>query len=205
MKTTIISTVAGTSLLLLSSCKNPADETTDASVSEAAPAATSSGGTVYTFTDDSTIGFIGSKVTGSHEGGFKKFDGSFTVEDGVPQAGQFTIDMDSTWSDDDKLTQHLKAPDFFDVPTFPTSEFVVTNFDKKSDTSYHLSGNLTLHGMTKNITFPATVTSSAEMVTVKAEFDINRDDFGINYEGRKDDAIRDEVVIKFDLKARPAG
>ena len=210
MKNSLITTLASSSLIVLSlslslslsSCKNPADDTTDATVGEAAPIASTSGGTTYTFTPDSTISFVGSKVTASHGGGFKKFAGSFTVLDGNPQGGSFTIDMDSTWADSDKLAQHLKAADFFDVASYPTSEFAVTSFQKESDTAYQVSGNLTLHGVTKNISFPATVKTSDEQITVTAEFDINRNDFGITYEGRKDDLIRDEVIIKFDLKAK---
>ena len=177
--------LAGTSLFALTSCKDPADSVTDATVSEAAPEATVTGGTVYTFTDQSKIGFTGSKVTGEHSGGFKSFDGSFTVKDGEPQGGTVTIDMNSTWSDDEKLTTHLKAPDFFNVAEFPTAEFVVTDFDKKGDLSHEVSGNLTLHGVTKNITFPTTTTTTDGSVKVMAEFDIDRHDFGISYPGKK--------------------
>lgn len=202
-KYSLLPIVAGSSLFVLSSCKNPADETADATVTEAAPEAIVSGGTTYAFIEDSSISFVGSKVTGSHDGGFKSFTGSFVVKDGEPQGGEFTIDMDSTWSDNDKLTEHLKAPDFFNVAKFPESKFVATGFEKKGENSYHLSGNLTLHGVTKNITFPTTVETSGEMVSVKSEFDIKRGDFGITYEGKKDDLIRDEVVIKLALEAKP--
>lgn len=190
-------------LLVLTSCKNPADKTVDAKVGEAAEVSTVEGGSVYEFTDNSSITFVGSKVTGSHEGGFKSFDGNFVVKEGEPVAGEFTIDMNSTWSDSDKLTEHLKNEDFFDVPTFPESNFEVTNFEKKSDDSYEVSGNLTLHGVTKNITFPTTVETNDDLIKVSAEFDINRNDFGINYKGKTDDLIRKEVIIKFELEAKP--
>ncbi|MGJ8724237.1 MAG: YceI family protein [Roseibacillus sp.] len=196
--------LAGTSVLALTSCKNPADETADATVSEAAPEATVSGGTTYIFTDSSTISFVGSKVTGSHEGGFKTFKGNFVVKNGEPQGGNFTIDMNSTWSDNDKLTEHLKAPDFFNVASFPSTAFVVTNFAKEAGNTYQVSGNLTLHGVTKNITFPTTASTSEDSIKVSSEFDIKRSDFGITYPGKKDDLIRDEVIIKFNLSAEPA-
>ena len=196
--------VAGTSLLAFTSCKDPADGVTDATVAEPAPEATITGGTTYTFTDQSKIGFTGSKVTGTHSGGFKSFEGSFVVKEGEPQGGSFTINMDSTWSDDEKLTTHLKAPDFFNVASFPTAKFVVTNFDKKGDLSHEVSGNLTLHGITKNITFPTTTTTTDESVKVIAKFDINRSDFGISYPGKKDDLIREKVIIELDLEAEPA-
>lgn len=201
MKTTII-LATGTTLLTLSACKNPADKTTDAKVDEAATVASSEGGESYLFTDQSTIGFVGSKVTGSHEGGFKEFDGHFVLKDGVPAAGEFVIDMASTWSDDEKLTGHLKSEDFFNVEKFPETTFLVSSFTKKSEGQYNVSGNLTLHGVTKNITFPATVAQGEETIKVTSEFDINRHDFGIEYAGKPDDLIRKEVVIKFSLEAK---
>lgn len=199
----LLSVLSCSALLTLSSCKNPADETVDAEVSEAGQAAISKGGATYTFTDASTIGFTGTKVTGSHSGEFKKFSGSFTVLDGEPQSGNFTIDMDSTTSDSEKLTTHLKNAEFFNVPKFPTTEFVVTEFVKKGEKSYTLSGNLTLHGVTKNITFPTTVEVGDSLIKVNAEFDIKRQEFGISYPGKKDDLIRDEVIIKLALEAKP--
>ncbi len=202
MKAPILNTTISAATLALASCSDPAEKTTDATVAESAPVATSSQDTTYSFTQNSAIGFVGSKVTGSHEGGFKKFSGHFVVHNGTPEAGEFTIQMDSTWSDNEKLTGHLKAPDFFDVEQFPVSTFEVTAFTRKSDQQYELSGNLTLHGETKNITFPTQVTQTGDTVRVHAEFDINRKDFGIVYPGKPDDLIRDNVVIKFDLEAK---
>lgn len=199
-----LSVTISSSLLALTSCKNPADETTDAQVGEAAPAATAAGGTSYAFTKNSTIGFTGSKVTGSHSGSFEKFEGSFVVKDKKPVSGEFTIEMGSTISDSEKLTRHLKSADFFDVPQFSTTQFVVTEFTKKGEQGYDLSGNLTLHGVTKNITFPTQVEVANDLIKVKAQFDIKRQDFGISYPGKKDDLIRDEVIIKLNLEAKPS-
>lgn len=204
MKTTTILTSAAAVALV--SCENPADKTTTATTSEAVEVATTTaGGTKYVFTDASSVGFIGSKVTGSHEGGFKTFSGHFHVADGAPVGNdhQVVIDMNSTWSDNDKLTAHLKAADFFNVEEFPESRFEVTGLEKTGDGAYSISGNFTLHGQTRNITFPASVSQDGDTVMIRAEFDINRQDFGISYAGKKDDLIRDEVVIKLDLTAEP--
>ena len=72
---------------VLASCSNPADSTVDAKIAEEAEAAISVDGKTYIFNKDSTIGFIGSKVTGSREGGFKNFTGSFDLKDNEPQSG----------------------------------------------------------------------------------------------------------------------
>jgi polyisoprenoid-binding protein YceI len=79
-KTLILASAAS---LFLASCENPADKTTNATVSDAVKvaAAPTTGGVKYTLSPNSEIHFTGSKVTGSHNGGFKKFTGSFTVAD----------------------------------------------------------------------------------------------------------------------------
>lgn len=201
------STIITCSALALFSCENPADETADAQVSEAVEKSASTGteaGVKYVFTPESKISFVGSKVTGSHTGGFETFSGYFFVEDGAPVGNDhmILIDMKSTFSDDEKLTGHLKSPDFFDVEKYPESKFEVTGIEVGADSESMVSGNFTLHGVTKNITFPATVKMGEDTIEMDAKFDINRKDFGILYPGKTDDLIRDEVVIELDLQAK---
>ncbi len=201
------------SCALLSSCaKNPADDVAAAEVTEPAAGETAATqapspveGKKYRFTEDSTVGFVGSKVTGSHEGGFRKFDGYFTVAGDrlVGNDHKVVIDMGSTWADHPKLEGHLKAPDFFDVEKFPESAFDLNSIKKGEGDNYTLSGDLTLHGVTKSISFPATISGDANQFHLAAEFAINRFDFEIVYPGKTDDLIRKEVVIKLDLKAVP--
>jgi polyisoprenoid-binding protein YceI len=206
MKTTLL-TLAVSAPILFVSCENPADKTTDAKVSAAVEKSgtTAENGIKYVFTPASQVNFVGSKVTGSHQGGFKAFTGHFTIKDGAPVGNDHkaVIDMASTFADDEKLTGHLKSPDFFDIEKFPQATFDVTGFKKDSETTYTVSGNFTLHGQTKNISFPATVNQSGDAVRIDAKFDINRKDFGIVYAGKADDLIRDEVVIELKLEATP--
>jgi polyisoprenoid-binding protein YceI len=206
MKTTLL-TLAVSAPIFFVSCENPADKTTDAKVSAAVEKSgtTAENGIKYVFTPASQVNFVGSKVTGSHQGGFKAFTGHFTIKDGAPVGNDHkaVIDMASTFADDEKLTGHLKSPDFFDIEKFPQATFDVTGFKKDSETTYTVSGNFTLHGQTKNISFPATVNQSGDAVRIDAKFDINRKDFGIVYAGKADDLIRDEVVIELKLEAKP--
>lgn len=200
--------IASGAAVLLVSCENPADKTTSATVSEAvettaepeAPA-----GVKYVLSNSSEIHFIGSKMTGSHNGGFKSFTGSFTVADGVlvGTSNKVVIDMNSIWADDEKLTAHLKNEDFFDVAKHPEASFELTSVKALEEGKYEVSGNLTIIGNTKNITFPATTTMENGKAKVHAKFDINRKDFGVVYAGMADDLIRDEVVIELKLEAAP--
>ena len=206
MKTPYLAIFAVSSAIFVS-CENPADKTTSAEVGEAVEKETSTeaGGVKYVFTPESKINFVGSKVTGSHEGGFEKFEGYFHMEDGKPVGSDHvvTIDMTSVWTDADKLTEHLKAPDFFDVEKYPESKFEITGIEEASEGTVTVSGNLNFHGVTKNISFPATVSASGDAMKLSAKFDMNRKDFGVSYEGKKDDLIRDEVVIELILEATP--
>ena len=194
-------------LVGLVGCGNPADGVEEAEVSAASkePMAAVEGAKAYAINaESSTIEFEGSKVTGSHSGGFKSFQGTISVADGkIVPPSEIEIDMASTWSDSDRLTGHLKNADFFDVPSYPTSKFVLTSIEAGTE-NHTVTGDLTLHGVTKSISFPAEVSVSDSQVGLKAEFFIMRFDFDIVYKGKVDDLIRDEVVIRLDVTADAA-
>ena len=158
----------------------------------------------------STIGWVGAKVTGDHTGEFKTFDGKMMVgENGGLEKVTFTIDTSSLTSDDDKLTGHLKSPDFLDVGKYPKASFESTEIkegsaEKMEDgTAYThtVTGNLDLHGVTKSITFPAVIKMEGDKLMAMSDFTINRFDFGIEYKGKADDLIKKEVLLKLRLEA----
>ncbi len=127
--------------------------------------------------------------------------------DGDPERSSVEVEIDTTslWSDNERLTGHLKSADFFEVETYPTASFVSTAIAANEEGGYTMTGNLDLHGVTKQVSFPATIEVGVEEVRAKAEFAIKRFDFGIVYPGKPDDLIRDDVLIKLDLVAMPAG
>ena len=186
-------------------CSNPADGTAAAEASEAKPVDSApTEAATLALTDASRIDWIGSKVTGKHDGGFNGFTGSIEWAGSVEASKVIIdIDMNSIWSDNDSLTNHLKTDDFFSVETYPTARFESTSIAKTAN-GYDVTGNLEMKGVTKSITFPATIEHDGEAVTAQAEFNIMRFEWGIEYAGMQDDLIRDEVVIKFDLVAAPA-
>lgn len=189
-------------LLVAAGCANPAADAPQADVQEpTAPAADPSSEGAIEYALDGTITFVGSKVTGSHDGGFESFEGTVSVVGGDPEASsvKVTIDTTSLWADDEKLTGHLKSDDFFAVETFPTATFESTEIAAKEEGGYTLTGNLELHGVTKQISFPAELMLNDEGFTAKSEFSINRFDFDIVYPGKTDDLIREEVLIRLDL------
>jgi polyisoprenoid-binding protein YceI len=223
-------------LVVLAGCQNPADDVAPAKVSPpktspgepaggggAAAAPGSTSGSKSLAAKDlpagaealkldpaaSKIEFTGSKVTGSHNGGFKSFQGTWALVADKPESSLISAEIaaDSVWTDTDKLTGHLKSPDFFDVAKFPTASFQSTEIRKGSsdakakDATHTVTGDLSLHGVTKSIQFPAKLSVSPKEAALDSEFFLNRKDFGIVYPGMANDLIRDEVVIRLGIHA----
>jgi polyisoprenoid-binding protein YceI len=205
---TVMTAAAAGLALLVAGCGNPAENVTPARIGDATTGiagadAAEAMGTPHAITAASKISFVGSKVTGSHDGGFNTFSGTLMVDNGklVAPGSKVEIDMTSIWTDTDRLTNHLKSPDFFEVETYPTTTFVLTDVTQTDDGAT-IIGDLTLHGVTKQISFPATVAVTDGKVTVEAEFYLKRFDFDIVYPGQADDLIRDEVVIRLAVAAQ---
>lgn len=201
---------------LLASCgggEEPATvETTEAQpVVEAQPTNV----TYAVNTAESVLGWEGAKLEYGHSGVINISGGSLNADNGVLTGGSFTIDMatmvetgdvDSASAAD--LVGHLMSPDFFDVATYPTATFEITNVaDNATDsTSHNISGNLTIKDTTNNITFPAMITMDENMVNATASFTIDRNAWGITYAGvilgvPVDKAINDNISFDVNLKA----
>lgn len=180
---------------------NPAAN--DTTPETTAPKANAPSETIALSPENTKINFTGSKVTGSHEGGFKELSGTATLVAGdIKQSKvEVTIQTASLYADEEKLTGHLKSADFFDVEKIPTATFTSKSIEEKKDgeNTHLITGDLTLHGVTKTISFPAKITLSDKEFAANSEFVINRKDFGIVYPGMPDDLIKDNVVIKLAL------
>lgn len=203
----------GMASVALTGCDDPskgkAKATTGEATAATAQAATAApqGAVKYTFDQSaSKISWVGSKVTGKHDGGFGTFKGTVDVVDGAPEKSKVDVDIeaDSLTSDTEKLTGHLKSPDFFDTKAHPKATFVSTEIKKGGDkgATHTVTGNLTIKGITKSVTFPATISLGADTANVDAEFAINRRDFSLNYAGMPNDLIRDDVVIKLAIRGK---
>lgn len=212
-KHSVLRLAAGIALVgMMAGCDNdPAKGASKAETSEAQPVKEAAKEAVkFTFNQTgSKIEYVGAKVTGKHDGGFGVFEGTIDLVDGDPTKSRVTVEitMDSITSDSEQLTGHLKSKDFFEVETYPKSKFTSTAIKAGGDkgASHTVTGNLEMHGVTKSITFPATITVKDDSVTVVADFAIKRKEFGIVYPGKPDDLIKDEVLLKLNVVAKKAG
>jgi polyisoprenoid-binding protein YceI len=122
------------------------------------------------------------------EGTFKNFDAKITASkpdfsDGVVE---LSADISSINTENEQRDNHLKGADFFDAAKYPTFTFKSTSFKKESDKKYKVTGNLSLHGVTKEVVLDATYRGTVQhpmskknIAGFKVSGAINRTDFGI--------------------------
>lgn len=155
------------------------------------------------------------------EGRFKDFVGTinYNAEDVTRSTVEFTATIESIDTGVDARNKHLKTADFFDAAKYPAMTFKSTSIERRGKEGYMLNGDLTLKGVTKQVSLPFTMTGAIKdpwgntRFGIEAHTKINRRDFGINYGnqlpgGRLD--VGNEVTINFQLEAmkpepKPAG
>jgi len=179
----------------------------------------------------STVTWVGTKPTGRHDGLFPIEEGSLQVEGNKVVGGTITFDLrklDVTDADIDadskgKLIGHLHSNDFFDVENHPEAQFVIASVEtyaggatseetgsefQLANPTHTVTGNLTIRGTTKSITFPAIINVTDSQVSAQAKFNIDRTDWGVSYRDEsavtdkaRDQFIHNKVNLGFDVKA----
>ena len=167
--------------------------------------------------DESSLKWRGTKPGGEHIGTVDISEGNVAVSDGMVTGGSIVIDLNTIQDEDlsgnmaERLVGHLKSEDFFHVSEYPKAVFNITEVGKIENAEmdmpgYTVTGNLTMRGVTKSITFPAWIEVSENSVTAKTEeFSIDRTLWGVNFKSKsvfaefKDDFIGDMINLKFDV------
>ena len=129
--------------------------------------------------------------TGERYGKVSLQDAEASVNEGSLVGGKFVMDLTAltveNFGDDtaqnEKLKGHLTSGDFFLTDSFPTATFEITNVDTTSgDFNSVLTGNLTIKGVSKSISFKSNVEITKEAVSIASEtFEVNREDWGLTY------------------------
>jgi polyisoprenoid-binding protein YceI len=107
----------------------------------------------------------------------------------------------SIYTDTGKLTNHLKSGDFFDVNKHPKATFKSTAIKAAkgaNGTTHEITGDLTMHGVTKSVTFPVKTTADDKTVTIDGTLTVKKEDFGMVY-GKG--MINNDVPVTFTVKA----
>lgn len=177
------------------------------------------GKSVYSIdVEKSKVHWLGKKVTGEHTGTISFYDGEVVYEDEKPVSANVKMDMNTIVCTDltneqwnQKLVGHLKSDDFFSVEKHPESVFKATGFKAmQADAdgiNYQISGNLTIKGITHEISFPAKVEVSNSGLMALGVAKIDRTKYDIKYRSGSffqdlgDNLIYDEFEITFELVA----
>lgn len=194
-------------VVLALACGGPQQASRDATGSETETVPTPAPeGVLYRFEDASAVSFVGSKLTRQHAGGFHSVAGEIVLVDGLPERSRVraVIDTTSLWSDTEALTSHLRSDDFLEVGAYPWASFTSTAVRADEDGVFTVTGNLDLHGVVREISFPARIEASEREIAATTVLELDRSLWGISFSGAADDLISDTVRIEFELKAYPA-
>jgi len=159
-------------------------------------------------TESSKVTWKAYKVTGSHAGTVDLQSGTLVFEEDKLSGGEFVVEMTSLMTTDDlgdmkaKLEGHLKSDDFFGVETHPTAKLVFTDAEASGKNSYEVTGDLTIKGITKAVTFDVSIYGSKATATLK----VDRSNYDVKYgsgsffENLGDKTIYDEFDLVVDLE-----
>lgn len=158
--------------------------------------------------DESTVTWKAYKVTGSHTGTIALKSGALEFEGDKLTGGEFVVDMTSITNTDlegdykGKLEGHLNSDDFFGTATNPTSSLVFTKVEASGKNSYSVTGDLTIKGITKPVTFDVSIYGSKATATLKvdrAAYDVKYGS-GSFFDNLGDKTIYDEFDLVVDLQ-----
>jgi polyisoprenoid-binding protein YceI len=125
-------------------------------------------------------------------GRFNKFEGHFESpdDDYTKARGEVRVEVASLESRSDQRDTHLRSADFFDAEKYPYITFKLTGIEPVDDENFRVKGELTVKEITKPITLDATVEGrmpdpfgARERVGISARGQLNRMDFGLNWDG----------------------
>ena len=138
--------------------------------------------------------------------------GELIIEKNQLVGGSVEIDMNTIEFGDKTDTntpiKHLKSADYFDVEKFPASTFTITKVDSISRDSIKVTGNLTIKGVTNEVTFPARMETKDGIVRADGKMTIDRTEWGIRYASGKfydnlaDQAVSDNIELQMKVVAK---
>ena len=149
-------------------------------------------GNIAVDTENSTVGWFAKKMGGAHDGHVNVAEGNLVFKESVLVSGEIVIDMASISCADisnegmnKKLVGHLKSADFFNTAEFTKATLKITGAEKVDATTYKVSADITIKGITKQIKFESIVGEAEGKVTATAEIELDRTEFDVRYGSKK--------------------
>lgn len=164
----------------------------------------------------SSIGFQAKHMMISKvKGHFDNFNSELDINPDDLSGGsiQFEVEIASINSNNQDRDNHLRSADFFDAENHPKMKFVATDIKKVDDDEYKITGDLSIHGVTKPVTFDAEYNGKGtnpwgvEVVAFEADGKISRKEFGLNWNSTLETGgvlVGDDIKIHIEIEANPA-
>jgi len=159
----------------------------------------------------SKVGFSIRHLVSDVDGRFKEFDGTIKYDAQHPADSgvQFSVQAASIDTGNDGRDKDLRSPNFFDAAKFPTLSFTSTKVVAKGNDAFDVTGNLTIHGVTKTVTIPAKFRGEVKSpMGVRAGFEstftVNRLDYGVTWNRAIEGGgtiLGDEVNVQIRIEA----
>lgn len=203
MRSKVIFSLLLLSLITLGCSGNTATEpaASDDSTPEVEVAVTEGGSEIELTPDNTLIQFVGTHFgkdpdPDARTGKFEDFAGKAIVADGELQSVSVEIQMASVQTGMDKLNNHLQAEDFFSVREYPTAKFESQSITAGDDGQHTITGELTLHSATKEVSFPATVDVADGELKLSGKMTLDRTEFGMD---KMTDKVNSNVELTFEI------
>jgi polyisoprenoid-binding protein YceI len=150
-------------------------------------------------------------VVAKVRGTFDRFKGTVQFDEQNPTASKVSarIDAKSVNTREEKRDAHLRSPDFFDAEKYPELVFESTKVEKQGGEKYKVTGDLTIHGVTKQVVLEAEYLGGGkdpwggQRVGFQAHTSIRRKDFGLNWNQALEAGgvlVGDEIEISIDVE-----
>jgi polyisoprenoid-binding protein YceI len=162
-----------------------------------------------------TVGFQVRHIYTNVSGKFTDFTGTIQVDRAKPESStvDFTIQATSIDTSEPRRDQHLRSADFFDVANNPTITFKSTSIKANGKDSWIVTGDFTMHGVTKSVVLPVTLLGEGkdpmgnEKMGLETGLTINRKDYGLNWNKALETGgvlVGEEVKIQIAIEANKA-
>jgi len=162
-----------------------------------------------------TVGFQVRHIYTNVSGKFTDFTGTIQVDRTKPESStvDFTIQATSIDTSETRRDQHLRSADFFDVANNPTITFKSTSIKANGKDSWLVTGDFTMHGVTKSVVLPVTLLGEGkdpfgnEKMGLETGLTINRKDYGLTWNKALETGgvlVGDEVKVQIAIEANKA-
>jgi len=148
-------------------------------------------------------------------GRFSDFDGTIEYDEENPERSRVNVAVQAASIDTNEKDRdaHLRSADFFDVDKHPVLTFSSTGIQRNADNLFVVTGDLTIHGVTRSVSFDVSFLGKAkdpwgnERIAFEVEATVNRKDFGLSWNAALETGgflVGDDVTISLSVQALPA-